>query len=350
MQKVNSPADIAKMREICKAAFARQKLRFLICAGTGCIAGGSLDVYEEFKRVIGERGIDVNVDLLFENKEIEAGTVTSGCHGFCQMGPLVRVEPAGTFYTKVRAKDVEEIVTATLDENAVIERLLYEKPDGSHAATEEDVPFYNRQQRIVLGGCGTIDPEDIREYFAVDGFQALATIFQEHSPEDVIEIVKESGLRGRGGGGFPAGRKWEAGLNAKATPKYVVCNGDEGDPGAFMDRSVLEANPQSVIEGMTIAAYAIGAEFGVVYVRAEYPLAVVRLLKAIEQAKEYGVLGDNIMGTGFNFDIEVFQGAGAFVCGESTALTLSIEGKRGMPRVAPRPRTTEVGLFDKPTL
>ena len=350
MQKVNSPADVAKMRDYCQAAFARRKLRFLVCAGTGCIAGGSLDVYEEFKRVISERGIDINVDLLFEGQESEAGTVTSGCHGFCQMGPLVRVEPMGTFYTKVKAKDVEEIVTATMDENTVVERLLYEKDDGSHATTELDVPFYNRQQRIVLGGCGTIDAEDIREYFAVDGFKALATILQDLSPEQVIEIVKDSGLRGRGGGGFPAGRKWEAGRNAKATPKYVVCNGDEGDPGAFMDRSVLEANPQSVIEGMTIAAYAIGAEFGVVYVRAEYPLAVVRLLKAIEQAKEYGVLGDNIMGTGFNFDIEVFQGAGAFVCGESTALTLSIEGKRGMPRVAPRPRTTEVGLYDKPTL
>lgn len=350
MLQVNSPSDMAEMKAICQAAFARQKIRFLVCAGTGCIAGGSLDVYEEFKRLIAERGIDLDVELLFEGHDSDAAAVTSGCHGFCQMGPLVRVEPKGTFYTKVKAKDVEEIVTATFDEDAVVERLLYKKEDGDRAVTEHDVPFYNRQQRIVLGGCGTIDPEDIREYFAADGFQALANIFQNYTPEQVIDIVKESGLRGRGGGGFPAGRKWEAGLKAKATPKYVVCNGDEGDPGAFMDRSVLEANPQAVIEGMTIAAYCIGAEFGVVYVRAEYPLAVVRLLKAIDQAKQYGVLGDNIMGTGFSFDIEVFQGAGAFVCGESTALTLSIEGKRGMPRVAPRPRTTEVGLYDKPTL
>lgn len=350
MKRINSPSDVAEMRKYCQAAFARQKIRFLICAGTGCIAGGSLEVFEEFKSQIAEKGIDVDVELLFEGKDSQAGVSVSGCHGFCQMGPLVRVEPQGTFYIKVKAKDVAEIVTATLDEGTVVERLLYKKADGEKATTEHDVDFYNRQTRIVLGGCGTIDPEDIREYFAADGFLALANIFQNHSPEDVIEIVKESGLRGRGGGGFPAGRKWEAGLMAKATPKYVVCNGDEGDPGAFMDRSVLEANPQSVIEGMTIAAYAIGAEHGVVYVRAEYPLAVVRLLKAIEQAKEYGVLGDNIMGTGFNFDIEVFQGAGAFVCGESTALTLSIEGKRGMPRVAPRPRTTEVGLYDKPTL
>lgn len=350
MQKIHSPADVAKMREYCQAAFARQKIRFLVCAGTGCIAGGSMQVYEEFKRLIIERGVSVDVDLLFEGQESEVGTTTSGCHGFCQMGPLVRVEPQGTFYTKVQQKDVAEIVTATLDEQTVVERLLYKGEEGERAVTEDDVPFYNHQTRIVLGGCGTINPEDIREYFAVEGFQALATIFENHSPEEVIEIVKESGLRGRGGGGFPAGRKWEAGLNAKATPKYVVCNGDEGDPGAFMDRSVLEANPQSVIEGMTIAGYCIGSEHGVVYVRAEYPLAVKRLLKAIEQAKEYGVLGENIMGTGFNFDIDVFQGAGAFVCGESTALTLSIEGKRGMPRVAPRPRTTEVGLYDKPTL
>jgi len=341
---------MVEMRDFCQAAFARQKVRFLVCAGTGCIAGGSLDVHAELKRLISERGIEVDVELLFEGHESDAGADTSGCHGFCQMGPLVRVEPKGTFYTKVKVKDVPEIITATLDEDTVVERLLFKNPDGSRSLTEHDVPFYNRQQRIVLGGCGTIDPEDIRNYFAVDGYQALAEIFLNHTPEQVIDIVKNSGLRGRGGGGFPAGRKWEAGLNAKATPKYVVCNGDEGDPGAFMDRSVLEGNPQAVIEGMIIAAYSTGARYGVVYVRAEYPLAVVRLLKAIEQAKEYHVLGENIMGSGFDFDIEVFQGAGAFVCGESTALTLSIEGKRGMPRVAPRPRTTEVGLFDKPTL
>lgn len=350
MQQINSPSEMKEMRDLCQAAFARQKVRFLVCAGTGCIAGGSMDVYAELKRLISEKGIEIDVELLFEGQESDAGAGKSGCHGFCQMGPLVRVEPKGTFYTKVKATDVPDIITATLDEDTVVERLLFKNPDGSRAVAEHDVPFYNRQTRIVLAGCGTIDPEDIRNYFAVDGYQALAQIFQNHTPEEVIDIVKKSGLRGRGGGGFPAGRKWEAGLNAKATPKYVVCNGDEGDPGAFMDRSVLEGNPQAVIEGMTIAAYSIGAKYGVVYVRAEYPLAVVRLLKAIEQAKQYGVLGENIMGTGFDFDIEVFQGAGAFVCGESTALTLSIEGKRGMPRVAPRPRTTEVGLFDKPTL
>jgi len=350
MQKINSPSEMVEMRDLCQAAFARQKVRFLVCAGTGCIAGGSMEVFAELKRLISERGINVDVELLFEGQESDAGAAKSGCHGFCQMGPLVRVEPKGTFYTKVKASDVPDIITATLDEDTVVERLLFKNPDGNKALAEHDVSFYSRQTRIVLAGCGTIEPEDIRNYFAVDGYQALADIFQNHSPEQVIDIVTKSGLRGRGGGGFPAGRKWKAGLDAKATPKYVVCNGDEGDPGAFMDRSVLEGNPQAVLEGMTIAAYSIGARYGVIYVRAEYPLAVVRLLKAIEQAKEYGVLGENIMGTGFDFDIEVFQGAGAFVCGESTALTLSIEGKRGMPRVAPRPRTTEVGLYDKPTL
>ncbi len=341
---------MVKMREYCQAAFARQKTRFLVCAGTGCIAGGSMKVYEELKRIIGERGIDVGVELLFEGKESDAGVAHSGCHGFCQMGPLLRVEPQGTFYTKVKASDVPEIVTATFDENTVVERLLFKTADGGHAVTEHDVPFYNRQQRIVLGGCGTIDPEDIRNYFAVDGYKALAHILGNLSQEEVIDIVTKSGLRGRGGAGFPTGRKWLGCLQAEATPKYIVCNGDEGDPGAFMDRSVLEGNPQAVIEGMAIAGYSVGAQYGYIYVRAEYPLAVVRLQKAIVQAKEYGVLGKNIMGTDFDFELEIFQGAGAFVCGESTALTLSIEGNRGMPRVAPRPRTTEVGLFDKPTI
>ncbi len=341
---------MVEMREYCQAAFARQKIRFLVCAGTGCIAGGSLEVFEELKRIIGERGIDVGVELLFEGKESDAGVAHSGCHGFCQMGPLLRVEPQGTFYTKVKASDVAEIVTATFDENTVVERLLFKTQDGGHAVTEHDVPFYNRQQRIVLGGCGTIDPEDIRNYFAVDGYKALAHILENLSQQEVIDIVTKSGLRGRGGAGFPAGRKWQGCLEAKATPKYIVCNGDEGDPGAFMDRSVLEGNPQAVIEGMAIAGYSVGAQYGYIYVRAEYPLAVVRLQKAIAQAKEYGVLGKNIMGTDFDFELEIFQGAGAFVCGESTALTLSIEGNRGMPRVAPRPRTTEVGLFDKPTI
>lgn len=350
MAQINSPSKMAEIQETCQAAFARRKLRFLVCAGTGCIAGGSLAVYNELKRMVTEKGINVDVELLFEGQESEAGVGKSGCHGFCQMGPLVRVEPKNIFYTKVQAKDVPDIIKATLEDDTIVERLLYKNPDGSRPVTEHEVPFYNHQQRIVLGQCGVIDPEDIREYFKIGGYHALADVLQNNSPEQVVDIVTKSGLRGRGGGGFPAGRKWGAGLQAKGTPKYVVCNGDEGDPGAFMDRSVLEGNPQAVLEGMTIAAYATGASFGCIYVRAEYPLAVERLKIAIQQAREHQLLGDNIMGKGFNFDIDIFQGAGAFVCGESTALTLSIEGRRGMPRVAPRPRTTEVGLYDKPTL
>ena len=350
MENITSPSQMAEIKEQCQAALARQKVRFLVCAGTGCMAGGSMDVHNEFKRLIEEKGISADVELLYEGSESEAGIGIGGCHGFCQMGPLVRVEPKETFYTKVKVADVEEIVTATLDQDTVVERLLYQNPDGSRSVSEHDVPFYSSQQRIVLGKCGTINPEDIREYFAVEGYQALAHILQDLTREEVIEIVTNSGLRGRGGAGFPAGRKWQSCLQASGKPKYIVCNGDEGDPGAFMDRSVLEGDPFAVIEGMTIAAYSVGAAYGYIYVRAEYPLAVQRLFKAIDQARQYQLLGDDIMGTGFHFDLKIFQGAGAFVCGESTALTLSIEGKRGMPRVAPRPRTTEIGLWDKPTI
>jgi len=348
--QITSPSQINEIKEKCQAALSRQKIRFLVCAGTGCVAGGSMNVYNEFKRLIEEKGISVDVELLYEGQKSDAGVGIGGCHGFCQMGPLVRVEPKETFYTKVTVSDVEEIVTTTLDQNSVVERLLYQNPDGSRSVTEHDVPFYNGQQRIVLGKCGVINPEDIREYFAAEGYQALARILGGMSQQEVIDIVTQSGLRGRGGAGFPAGRKWQSCLQATGSPKYIVCNGDEGDPGAFMDRSVLEGDPFAVIEGMTIAGYSVGANYGYIYVRAEYPLAVQRLLKAIEQAKQYQLLGDNIMGTGFHFDLKIFQGAGAFVCGESTALTLSIEGKRGMPRVAPRPRTTEIGLWDKPTI
>jgi NADH:ubiquinone oxidoreductase subunit F (NADH-binding)/(2Fe-2S) ferredoxin/ferredoxin len=348
--QVDSPSRISEIRENCKAAYARQKTRFLVCAGTGCVASGALAVYEEFKRLLSEKGIDVDVELLFEGNESETGVAVSGCHGFCQMGPLVRFEPKGIFYTKVKVSDVAEIVVASLEKDTVIERLLYENADGNRCMTEHEVTFYNRQQRIVLDKCGIINPEDIREYFAADGYQALAQILQGYTPEQVIDVVTKSGLRGRGGAGFPVGRKWLSCFNAPGNPKYVVCNGDEGDPGAFMDRSVLEGNPHAVIEGMIISAFAIGASKGYIYVRAEYPLAVMRLQTAIEQARQWKVLGDNIMGTGFSFDLEIFQGAGAFVCGESTALVRSIEGYRGMPKPIPRARTTEEGLWGKPTL
>lgn len=348
--RVDSPVKMIEIRDNCKAAFNRQKSRFLVCAGTGCVAGGSLAVYDELVRLIQEKGFNIDVELLFEGQENETGVGVSGCHGFCQMGPLVRFEPKGIFYTKVKVSDVADIVEASLEKNTVVERLLYENPDGSHSLTEHEVPFYKHQKRIVLDKCGIINPEDIREYFAVDGYLALSQALLDFSPQGVVDVVTKSGLRGRGGAGFPVGRKWMSSLKAKGEPKYVVCNGDEGDPGAFMDRSVLEGNPHAVIEGMIIAAYAVGASYGYIYVRAEYPLAVVRLHKAIKQAREWGVLGKDIMGTGFNFDIEVFQGAGAFVCGESTALVRSIEGYRGMPKPLPRARTTEEGLWDKPTL
>ncbi|MCG8402960.1 MAG: NADH-quinone oxidoreductase subunit NuoF [Firmicutes bacterium] len=348
--QVSSPDRLAQIREICEKAFAKQKSRFLVCAGTGCVLCGAMEVYEEFQRLLKERGYPVNVELMFEGQETEAGVGISGCHGFCQKGPLVRFEPKGVFYAHVQVNDVAEIVAASLDQDTVVERLLYENPDGSRCLTEEEVPFYANQQRVVLANCGHTNPEDIREYILVGGYQALADVLSKYTQEQVIEMVTASGLRGRGGAGFPAGRKWESALKASGEPKYVVCNGDEGDPGAFMDRSVLEGDPHSVLEGMTIAAYATGARYGYIYVRAEYPLAVDRLKIAIAQAKEYKLLGEDIMGTGFNFDIEIFQGAGAFVCGESTALVRSIEGYRGMPKVLPRPRTTEVGIADKPTL
>ena len=346
---IKEPSEVAAIREQCKAALDRRKTTFRVCAGTACIAGGSLEVYEELKKQIQQRGINVDVELLFEGGEAEAGASTSGCHGFCQMGPLVRVEPQGTFYNKVKVENVPDIITATLEKQGVVEDLLFENQDGSRATVEKEVPFYAGQKRIVLGGCGTINPEDIRNYFAVDGYKALAKCLTEMTPEDVVEEVKKSGLRGRGGGGFPTGRKWESALKAVGRPKYVICNADEGDPGAFMDRSLIEGNPQLVIEGMIISAYGVGAKYGVVYVRAEYPLAVTRLFKAIDQAREYGLLGENIMGSGFDFDIEVFQGAGAFVCGESSALRASIEGLPGEP-TAKYDHATDKGLWEKPTV
>ncbi len=348
--QVSSPSHLAEIKKTCETAFARQKSRFLICAGTGCVLGGALDVYNEFVRLLTEKGHTADVELVFEGGETEAGVAISGCHGFCQMGPLVRFEPKGVFYTLVKVGDVAEIIAASLEQDAVVERLLYKNPDGSKCLTEEEIPFYKKQQRIVLSRCGHINPEDIREYIAIGGYQALANALSQHTPEQIIDMVTRSGIRGRGGAGFPAGRKWASARKAAGEPKYVVCNGDEGDPGAFMDRSVLEGDPHSVLEGMTIAAYAIGASHGYIYVRAEYPLAVDRLKIAIAQAKQYNVLGRNIMGTDFSFEIEIFQGAGAFVCGESTALVKSIEGNRGMPKVLPRPRTTEEGIGGKPTL
>ncbi len=312
----------------------------LVCQGTGCISGGAEPIYSSLEGEIAKPDLRENVHLK-----------RTGCHGFCQQGPLVIVEPEGFFYSKVKPDDVHEIVQSLLPERKVVKRLLYRDPiTNKRIPYYRDIPFYSKQQRTVLRNCGKINPEDINDYLASNGYQALRKALFELTSEQIIEEVKHSGLRGLGGAGFPAGQKWEACRRAPGEVKYVICNADEGDPGAFQDRSVLEGDPHSVLEGMIIAGYAVGAKQGFVYVRAEYPLAVKRLYIATAQARERGFLGRNILGSGFVFDIEIFQGAGAFVCGESTALVLSIEGKRGMPKSLPRPRTTEVGLWGKPTL
>ncbi len=312
----------------------------LICQGTGCASSNSAEIQKALEDDIAEAGLDNKLDVKL-----------TGCHGFCQQGPLVIIEPEGTFYRNVKIKDSKEIVESHLQNNKPVERLFYQDPKtGAPVQRHQDIDFYKKQQQRVLRNCGHVNPEEIKDYTELGGYEALKKVLFEMTPEQVIEELKTSGLRGRGGGGFPAGRKWEAGLQAKEKEKYIVCNADEGDPGAFMDRSMLEADPHSVLEGMIIAGHTIGAQKGYIYVRAEYPLAVQRLKVAIKQATDMGFLGDNIMDSGFDFEILLFQGAGAFVCGESTALTLSMEGKRGMPKAAPRPRTTEEGLFDKPTL
>ena len=318
----------------------------LICGGTGCTASGSAKVREEFEAQI------ANYDLQDEIK-----LVRTGCFGLCSVGPIVIVYPEGTFYCRVQKEDVEEIVSEHLLKGRPVTRLVY-SGDGSDVFETDNAPietalnktgFYKAQKRVALRNCGVIDPENIEEYIAMDGYAALGKVLTEMTPEQVIEEVTKSGLRGRGGGGFPTGRKWALCAPNKAPQKYVVCNADEGDPGAFMDRSVLEGDPHAIIEAMAIAGYAIGATKGYVYVRAEYPIAVKRLNIAIEQAREYGLLGENIFDSGFDFDLQIRLGAGAFVCGEETALMTSIEGNRGEPR--PRPPYPAVrGLFNSPTV
>jgi NADH-quinone oxidoreductase subunit F len=331
--------------------FEREKARILVCAGTGCVANGSLEVYAALKQEVEARGEYVTIDVLLEEEEKTGVAVAeSGCHGFCEMGPLVRVEPSGVLYTKVKASDAVEIVTALLDDGKPVERLLYRHPlTGEVFAKEHEIPFYLHQQRTALKHCGQLNPGDIREYVADGGYEGLSKVLTELTPEAVCQEIIDSGLRGRGGGGFPTGRKWELTRIEENTKKYVVCNGDEGDPGAFMDRSLLEGDPHRILEGMAIAGYAIGADEGYIYVRAEYPLAVQRLKTAIKEAEHYGLLGRNILGTEFNFELKIKEGAGAFVCGEETALLASIEGKRGMPSPKP-PFPAQKGLWGKPTL
>lgn len=340
--------DLIELRKAYSAAIKLQTRKILVCAGTGCVAGGSLDIYNELIRLIEDKGIKCSVELEKDPHSESIGIKKSGCHGFCEMGPLVRIEPEGILYTKVRLSDCEEIFNKTIVEGSVVERLVY-KIEGKPYIRQEDIPFYAKQHRVVLEHCGHIDATSILEYIAIGGYEAFEKALFEMTPVEIVDEVEGSALRGRGGGGFPTGRKWRQVLNQKEPVHYVVCNGDEGDPGAFMDRSIMEGDPHRMLEGMMIAGIATGSKEGYIYVRAEYPMAVSRLDNAIKQAREIGLLGKNILGSGFEFDFHINKGAGAFVCGEGSALTASIEGKRGMPRVKP-PRTVEKGLFEKPTV
>lgn len=312
--------------------------QILICTGTGCVSSGSQRLIELVREELANRNLDETVRVR-----------STGCHGFCEQGPIVIIEPDKTFYTKVKSSDIQEIIETDIVGGKKVEKLLYRDPvSGESAGTYENVNFYAKQNRIILNNCGQINPERISHYMSKKGYQGLEKVLQTMEPAEVIEEVKRAGLRGRGGAGFPTGLKWSLCRNAEGDKKYVICNADEGDPGAFMDRSVLEGDPHAVIEGMLIGAYAIGADEGYIYCRAEYPLAIERMKIAISQAVKNGLLGKNILNSGFNFKLKIKAGAGAFVCGEETALIASIEGKRGMPKVRP-PYPAEKGLWGKPT-
>ena len=317
-------------------ADTREK-HILVCHGTGCTSSKSPQILENFRRILKEKNI-TNVRV-----------IKTGCFGLCAKGPIVIIRPEDTFYAMVTPEDCEEIIDTHIVKGERVERLLCKDIDGTVVNSLDELNFYKKQKRIALKNCGVVNPEEIDEYIAFDGYKALEKVLKEMTQDEVIDVIKESGLRGRGGAGFPTGKKWELTKASEGEQKYVVCNADEGDPGAFMDRSILEGDPHSVLEAMAIAGYAIGANKGYIYVRAEYPIAVQRLKIAIDQARDYGVLGENIFDTDFNFDIEIRLGAGAFVCGEETALLESIEGKRGQPRVKP-PYPAQSGLWGKPTL
>ena len=320
---------------------AYKRSQILICGGTGCTSSGSVKLVQELKKEL------VKHDILDEIEVIQ-----TGCFGLCELGPVVIVYPEGTFYSRVAVEDIAEMVEEHLVKGRVLDRLVYsEKGDGHHPLSINELGFFKKQRRIALANCGVINPENIDEYIGFDGYLALEKVLKTMTPQEVIDEVKASGLRGRGGGGFPTGLKWQFAHNAVSPDgvKYVACNADEGDPGAFMDRSVLEGDPHAIIEAMSIAGYAVGAKKGYVYVRAEYPIAVNRLQIAIDQAKDYGILGENIFDTDFAFDLEIRLGAGAFVCGEETALMNSVEGKRGEPRPRP-PFPANKGLFERPTV
>ncbi|WP_462319068.1 NADH-ubiquinone oxidoreductase-F iron-sulfur binding region domain-containing protein [Marinilabilia sp.] len=317
---------------------AKYKNHILVCAGTGCRASESEAIATNLKNSLGENNLQDDVQV-----------VRTGCFGFCEKGPVVKMVPDNTFYVHVAPDDAEDIVLEHIVKGRKVDRLLYVDPETrEHVSDSRHMDFYKKQLRIALRNCGFINPENIDEYIARDGYSALGTIMEEMTPEEAIKVVKDSGLRGRGGGGFPSGLKWELTRKSEADQKYVVCNADEGDPGAFMDRSILEGDPHSVLEAMAICGYCIGADTGLIYIRAEYPLAIKRLKIAIDQAREYGLLGKDIFGTGFSFDVEIRYGAGAFVCGEETALIHSMEGMRGEPTVKP-PFPAQSGYKEKPT-
>lgn len=329
---------LKKLQEEFQEDLEAVEQRILVCGGTGCVSSGSRDVQDVLKEELANNDLEDEVEI-----------VETGCHGFCEKGPIVIVYPEGVFYCEVSPEDVKELVEKQFVEGEVVERLLFQDPvSEENIFSYHDIDFYSEQQQIVLTNCGQINPENIKEYLAADGYQALGQALTEMEPQEVIDEVKESGLRGRGGGGFPTGLKWQFARDSEGNNKHIICNADEGDPGAFMDRSLLEGDPHRVIEGMVIAGYAIGADEGYVYVRAEYPLAIERLEQAIDQAREYGLLGENLFGTDFSFDLNIKAGAGAFVCGEETALMASIEGERGMPSPRP-PFPAQKGLWDEPT-
>lgn len=314
------------------------KTHVLVCGGTGCLSSKSDDIIDNINKIVKEKNLTSEVTV-----------VKTGCFGFCEKGPIVKIVPDNTFYVEVKPEDAGRIVENHIINNEILEDRLYIDPRNNQKVREgEHFEFYKKQMRVALANCGLIDPENINEYFAVDGYKALGEIITTKTPQEAIDIMKASGLRGRGGAGFPTGLKWQFAHNSKGDVKYVVCNADEGDPGAFMDRSILEGDPHNIIEGMAICGYSIGASKGLVYIRAEYPLAIERLKKAISDAREYGLLGDNILGTNFSFDIEIKYGAGAFVCGEETALIHSMEGERGEPTSKP-PFPAESGYMGKPT-
>lgn len=338
MTAIKTPSELNSLRSTLIKNIDPEKSSITICKGTGCLALGAEKVVDKFKEEIEGENLSRKIDI-----------TTTGCQGFCERGPLAITHPHNIFYQKIVKNDVEEIISKTLLKNETIDRLLYQNPvTGEKIVDRKDVPFYKHQERIVLKNNEIIDPTNILDYITIGGYKSLAKVLYEMTGEEVIEEIKKSNLRGRGGAGFPAGRKWESCRNAQGEPKYVICNADEGDPGAFMDRSIIEGNPHSVIEGMLIGAYAIGSSDGYVYLRNEYPLALKHFEKAIEEARKYGFLGENILGSGFNFDIEINRGGGAFVCGESTALMASLEGKVGEPRDKII-HSTESGVWNKPS-